>query len=92
MPDYCPEQLPAGLPREPDASAESIDHLGMASRKAATVPLEAGGHDTCIEAIPAPSPNAADAARTPPAADRTPSAAARPGVLQWRVHSTPATL
>ena len=54
MPDYCPEQLPAGLPREPDASTESIDDLGMASRKAATVPLEAGGHDTCIEAIPAP--------------------------------------
>ncbi len=55
MPDHCPEQLPAGLPREPDASIESIDDLGMASRKAATVPLEAGGHDTCIEAIPAPS-------------------------------------
>lgn len=54
MPDYCPEQLPAGLPREPDAPTESIEDLGMVSRKAATVPLAAGGHDTCIEAIPAP--------------------------------------
>ena len=55
MSDYGPQQLPASAPRKHDAPAQSIDDLGMASRKAATVPLEAGGHDTCIEAIPAPS-------------------------------------
>ncbi len=54
MPDYCPEQLRAGFTREPDVSTESIDDLGTASGGAATVRLEAGDHDTYVEAIPAP--------------------------------------
>ena len=54
MSDYGPERLPAGLPRKPDVSTKSIHDLVTASRKAATVHLQAGAHDTCIAAIPAP--------------------------------------
>jgi len=54
MPDCGPEQLPAGVPRKPDASGKSTDDLGTASGKTATVCLETGGQDTRIEVIPAP--------------------------------------
>ena len=53
MSDCGPEQLPAGVPRKPDASAKSTDDFGTASGKTATVRLEAGGQDTRIEVIPA---------------------------------------
>ena len=54
MSDYGPQQLPASAPRKHDAPAQSIDDLGTASAGAAAVRLEAGDHDTYIEAIPAP--------------------------------------
>ena len=54
MSDYGPQQLPAGLPRKPDASTESTDGSRTPSRAAVTVRPDAGDHDTCIEVIPAP--------------------------------------
>jgi hypothetical protein len=54
MSDHGPQRLPASPPRKPDAFVRSLDDLGTASGRAATACLEAGGHDTYIEAIPAP--------------------------------------
>ena len=53
MSEYGSQELPIGPPRKLDASTRSTDDLGAASRVAATVRPDAGGHDTYIEVIPA---------------------------------------
>ena len=57
MTDYGPERLPASPPGKPDAPVKSIDDLGTFGKACGggvAVRLEAGEHDTCIEAIPEP--------------------------------------